>query len=122
MLWPKKYSYKEFDNEKKFLRLENSPPPITFLMVRPLSYIFWGGGGRAGRLWGGMAGHFIFRRIEGGIIRICEPKKDIINEEELELRIQKDDSNLLDNASLRAYKFFPCFLVQWRHHSSGKTP
>ena len=27
MLWPKKDSYKEFDNEKKFLRLENSPPP-----------------------------------------------------------------------------------------------
>ena len=26
MLTPKKYSYKEFDNEKKFLRLENSPP------------------------------------------------------------------------------------------------
>ena len=26
MLWPKKYSYKEFNNEKKFLRLENSPP------------------------------------------------------------------------------------------------
>ena len=26
MLWPKKYSYKEFGNEKKFLRLENSPP------------------------------------------------------------------------------------------------
>ena len=23
----KKNSYKEFDNEKKFLRLENSPPP-----------------------------------------------------------------------------------------------
>ena len=40
MLWPKKNSYKEFDNEKKFLRLENSPPPppITFLMVRPLMY------------------------------------------------------------------------------------
>ena len=38
MLWLKKNSYKEFDNEKKFLRLENSPPPpITFLMVRPLS-------------------------------------------------------------------------------------
>ena len=36
MLWPKKNSYNEFDNEKKFLRLENSPPPITFLMVRPL--------------------------------------------------------------------------------------
>ena len=52
-----------------------------------------------------MGGHFIFRRIEGGIIRICEPKKDIINEEELELRIQKDDSNLLDNASLREYKY-----------------
>ena len=27
MLWPKKNSYKEFDNEKKFLWLENSPPP-----------------------------------------------------------------------------------------------
>ena len=27
MLWPKKNSYKESDNEKKFLRLENSPPP-----------------------------------------------------------------------------------------------
>ena len=32
-----KNSYKEFDNEKKFLRLENSLPTITFLMVRPLS-------------------------------------------------------------------------------------
>ena len=33
----KKKSYKEFDNEKKLLQLENSPPPspITFLMVRP---------------------------------------------------------------------------------------
>ena len=40
MLWPKKNSFKEFDNEKKFLRLEDSPPPpppITFLMVRPLA-------------------------------------------------------------------------------------
>ena len=27
MLWPQKNSYKEFDKEKKFLRLENSPPP-----------------------------------------------------------------------------------------------
>ena len=38
MLWPEINSYKEFDNEKKFLRLENSPPPppITFVMVRPL--------------------------------------------------------------------------------------
>ena len=37
MQWPKKNSYKEFDNEKKFLLLEvPSPPPITFLMVRPL--------------------------------------------------------------------------------------
>ena len=40
MLRPKKNSYKEFDNEKKFLRLKNSPPPpITFLMVRPLIQI-----------------------------------------------------------------------------------
>ena len=30
MLKPKKNSYKEFDNEKKFLRLENSPPPHNF--------------------------------------------------------------------------------------------
>ena len=39
MLWPKKNSDKEFYNEKKFLWLENSPPPppITFLMVRPLA-------------------------------------------------------------------------------------
>ena len=35
MQGPEKNSYKEFDNEKKFLRLENSPLPITFLMVRP---------------------------------------------------------------------------------------
>ena len=35
MLWPKKI-IQGIDNEKKFLRLENSPPPITFLMVRPL--------------------------------------------------------------------------------------
>ena len=35
MLKPKKNSYKEFDNVKN--QLENSPPPpITFLMVRPL--------------------------------------------------------------------------------------
>ena len=30
MLWTKKNSYKEFDDEKKFLRLENSPPPHNF--------------------------------------------------------------------------------------------
>jgi len=30
MLWPKKNSYKEFDNEKTFLRLENSRPPHNF--------------------------------------------------------------------------------------------
>ena len=35
MLWPKKNSYMEFGNEKKFLRLENSPLPMTFPMVRP---------------------------------------------------------------------------------------
>ena len=37
-----KNSYKQFDNkQKKFLRLENSPPPgpsVTFLMVRPLRH------------------------------------------------------------------------------------
>ena len=27
MLWAKKNSYKEFDNEKNFVRLENSSPP-----------------------------------------------------------------------------------------------
>ena len=38
MQGPEKNSYKEFDNEKKILQLENSPPlpPITFLMLRPL--------------------------------------------------------------------------------------
>ena len=30
MLWRKKNSYKEFDNEKKFLPLENSPPAHNF--------------------------------------------------------------------------------------------
>ena len=30
MLWTKKNSYKEFDNEKKFLLLENSPPRHNF--------------------------------------------------------------------------------------------
>ena len=30
MLWPKKNSYKEFDDEKKFLRLENSLPNHNF--------------------------------------------------------------------------------------------
>ena len=37
MLWPKKDSYKVFDNEKKFLRLENSPPPHNFPNGRSLS-------------------------------------------------------------------------------------
>ena len=32
MLWPKINSYREFDNEKKFLRLENSPPPPPTLL------------------------------------------------------------------------------------------
>ena len=42
MLWPKNISYKEFDNKKKILQLPaarkfpSPPPPITFLMVRPL--------------------------------------------------------------------------------------
>ena len=34
MLWPKKNSYKEFDNEKRFLRLENSP--LATSTVNPL--------------------------------------------------------------------------------------
>ena len=37
MLQPEKNSYKEFDTEKKILRLKNSPAPITFLMVRPVN-------------------------------------------------------------------------------------
>ena len=36
MLRPEKNSYKEFGNEKKFLRLKNYLLPIIFLMVRPL--------------------------------------------------------------------------------------
>ena len=30
MQGPEKNSYNEFDNEKKFLRLENPPPPYNF--------------------------------------------------------------------------------------------
>ena len=37
MLWPKRNSYKEFDNEKKIPAARKFPlPPISFLMVRPL--------------------------------------------------------------------------------------
>ena len=34
MLWPKKNSYKEFDNEKESLRLENSPTPPNVSYIR----------------------------------------------------------------------------------------
>ena len=39
MLWPKKNSFKEFDNEKKKSCGSKIPlpRPITFLMVRPLT-------------------------------------------------------------------------------------
>ena len=37
MLWPQKNSYKEFNNKKKFLRLENSPPPHNFANGRSLN-------------------------------------------------------------------------------------
>ena len=36
MLRPKKNSYKEFDDEKKFPRLENSPLPHNFSTGSPL--------------------------------------------------------------------------------------
>ena len=37
MLWSKKISYKEFDNEKKIPAAQKFPTaPTTFLMVRPL--------------------------------------------------------------------------------------
>ena len=44
MQGPDKNSYKEFDNEKKFLRLENSPPLHNFsndpsLIVRQRAFI-----------------------------------------------------------------------------------
>ena len=35
MLWPKKNSYREFDNEKKFLRLENSRRVLSVLSRYP---------------------------------------------------------------------------------------
>ena len=40
MLWAKKNSYKKFDNEKNSCgsKIPLSPPPITFLMVRPLEF------------------------------------------------------------------------------------
>ena len=34
MLWPKKYSYKEFDNGKKFFRLGNPPTPHKLVSVK----------------------------------------------------------------------------------------
>ena len=37
MLWPKKNSYKEF--EKNSCGSKIPLPPITFLMVRPLTYV-----------------------------------------------------------------------------------
>ena len=39
MLWPKKNSNKEFDNEKKFLRLKNSPPPHNFSNFRVPTHV-----------------------------------------------------------------------------------
>ena len=36
MLWPKKNSYKEFDDEKNFCGSKIPLPSITFPMVRPL--------------------------------------------------------------------------------------
>ena len=43
MLWPKINSYKEFDDEKKFLRLENSPPPYNFSNVSSLNKVYYSG-------------------------------------------------------------------------------
>jgi len=40
MLRPKKNSYKEFDDEKEFLRLENSPPPHNFSNGPSLSALY----------------------------------------------------------------------------------
>ena len=52
MLWPKKNSCKEFDNEKKIpaARKFPSPPPITFLIVRPLPKSFLGRGAGDGQV------------------------------------------------------------------------
>ena len=47
MQGPEKNSYKEFDNEKKFLQLENSPPPphnfsngLSLIFIRSKCHIF----------------------------------------------------------------------------------
>ena len=41
MLWPKKNSYKEFDDKKKIPAARKLPnPPVTFLMVRSLQVQF----------------------------------------------------------------------------------
>ena len=52
MLWPKKNSCKEFGNEKKIpaARKFPSPHPITFLIVRPVSYLFLGRGAGDGQV------------------------------------------------------------------------
>ena len=50
----KKNSYKEFDNGKKFLRLENSPSPHDFsngLSLSPSIFESFSGGGSVKRNW-----------------------------------------------------------------------
>ena len=52
MQGPEKNSYKEFDNEKKFLQLENSPPP---------PHNFSNGPSLSGLSVWNMRGEFMFR-------------------------------------------------------------
>ena len=61
MLWPKKDSYKVFDNEKKFLRLENSSPPHNFPNGRSLS----------GRSPGGLLCEDFFPHASGALLSIA---------------------------------------------------
>ena len=50
MLWPKKNSRNQFDKEKKFLRLENSPPPHNFSNGPSLILSFLGRGAGNGQV------------------------------------------------------------------------
>ena len=62
MLWPKKNSYKEFDNEKKFLQLKNCPPtPHNFSNGPCLSHIgMCRSKGRYGSVFGPKNGYRLY--------------------------------------------------------------
>ena len=70
---------------------------------------FWRADGERVGGWGGY--HLTFRRTEGVITRNWEPLKKKSLKKNQGNWIQKDDSNLLDKASFRAYKINASILL-----------